>query len=434
MSTLDLDKLAAAKLWLVSAPRPGTPTGRTITDTPRDLPYLAHALYALVPLPCPDIPTMTVDERWRISVNPHWLATATVPEVGAQLAHAVWHVLSDHAGRARDLDVDRSTATAWDRAADVALRPTLGADRVVPDEFPEPADIPALPGRSAEEYYAMLTGLPATAADDGDPGDAGGPGGPGDATSPELGGCGSGADGIPRGHELGPDLDVGEVDRLAAREIRRLVAIEYREHGQRRGDTPGDALRWVRSILEPTVPWEPLLSGAVRRAVGWAAGRGDATYSRPSRRSSSVPQVVLPGWHRPVPRVALVVDTSGSVDDGLLARALGEVDGVIGALGLPGSSVTVYSVDAAVHTAQPVRRARDARLVGAGGTDLRVGLRAVEAQRPRPDVVVVFTDGGTPWPSTPPPGSAVIVALLSRAGEQPPPTPPWAIRVDCVLD
>ena len=44
---MDLDRLAAAKLWLVSAPvAPGL-------DGPRDLPYLAHALYALVPVPSP---------------------------------------------------------------------------------------------------------------------------------------------------------------------------------------------------------------------------------------------------------------------------------------------------------------------------------------------------------------------------------------------
>src|SRR5690606_30374258 len=137
---------------------------------------------------------------------------------------------------------------------------------------------------------------------------------------------------------------------------------------------------------------------------------------------------------RPVPRVAVVVDTSASVDDGLLARALGETDGAIAALGVPGSHLTVYSVDAAVHTAQKLTRARDARLVGAGGTDLRLGLRAIEAQRPRPDVVIVFTDGDTPWPAAPPPGARVVVGLLGRRGQVLPPTPRWAIRVECLLD
>ena len=276
------------------------------------------------------------------------------------------------------------------------------------------------PGLSAEEYFAHVSHLPVG------PSDSGGSLEPSD-------GCGSGADGLPRRNEYGPDADAGAVSAFDAREIRRQVAIEYQEHAGRRGDEPGDALRWVRNTLEPTILWGPLLSGAVRRAVGWAAGRGDFTCSRPSRRASAVPGIVLPGQHRPLPRLSILVDTSGSVDDKLLARALGEVDGAIAALGVPGSNVTVYSVDAAVHTVAKVRRAQDAKLIGAGGTDLRIRLRAVEHERPRPDVIIVFTDGDTPWPASPPPGAVVIAAILGRDRKLMPPTPKWVTRVECVL-
>ena len=64
--------------------------------------------------------------------------------------------------------------------------------------------------------------------------------------------------------------------------------------------------------------------------------------------------------------------------------------------------VTVLSCDAAVHTVARVRRARDVRLGGGGGTDMRVGLAAAAELRPRPDLVVVLTDGYTPWPERPP--------------------------------
>lgn len=40
--TLNLQKLSAAKLWLIS-----TPVAARDMDAPRDLPYLAHALLAL---------------------------------------------------------------------------------------------------------------------------------------------------------------------------------------------------------------------------------------------------------------------------------------------------------------------------------------------------------------------------------------------------
>lgn len=413
---MNLQKLAAAKLWLVSpAPLPD------VADGPRDLPYLSHALYALIPVASSEVLRMTCDEWWRIYINEQWLDLATVPEVGQELAHVTWHLLAGHTERARDQDVDRSTAAQWSRAADAAVANTLAPDNLQPDSLATARELGFRPGLSAEEYFALIARLP-----------AGEGSGVGELESSD--GCGSGADGMPRRHEYGPQTDIGAVSTFEGTEIRRRVAIEYRQHASRRGSDPGDALRWVKETLEPETPWQPLLTGAVRRAVGWAAGRGDFTYTRPSRRSHALPGVVLPGQHRPIPRVSIIIDTSASMDDRLLARALGEVDGALAALGVPGSQTTIYSVDAAIHTAQRVRRARDAKLVGAGGTDLRIGLRGVEDERPRPDVVVIFTDGDTPWPPTPPPGAAVIAALLGRSRADLPPTPDWATRIECLIE
>lgn len=412
--TLNLRNLAAAKLWLISPPAgPATPA------SPRDLPYLSHALYALIPVPNEEVPTMSCDEWWRIYVNPAWLDTASIPEIGAELAHACWHLIQEHASRARDIGVDRSTAEAWATATDVTIAHTLQPEHVCPAHLPSAAAEGLRPGRSAEEYFAKISRLPAET----------GEGGTTDAAS----GCGSGADGLRRPYDQSPDADLGAVDKFEAQENRRIVAIEFRDHVTHRGTDPGDALRWVADTLEPETAWEPILTAAVRRAVGWAAGRGDFTYQRPSRRASSAPGLVLPGQHRPIPRVSIVIDTSGSVDDGLLGRALGEVDGVIMALGIPGANLTVYSVDAAVHTTHNLRSAKDAKLVGAGGTDLRIGLAAIEEQRPRPDIAIVFTDGDTPWPASPPPGAVTIIALLGRKGDAFQPTPKWAVRVECLL-
>ena len=72
-----------------------------------------------------------------------------------------------------------------------------------------------------------------------------------------------------------------------------------------------------------------MLHAAVRRGLGWANGHTDYTYTRISRRQAAAGPVILPALRRPVPRVGIVVDTSGSVDDGLLAQALGEIDGVL---------------------------------------------------------------------------------------------------------
>jgi Mg-chelatase subunit ChlD len=49
----------------------------------------------------------------------------------------------------------------------------------------------------------------------------------------------------------------------------------------------------------------------------------------------------------------------------------------------------------------------------------------------RHELIVVFTDGYTPWPSEPPPSAAVIAAILGRNGHTLPPTPQWARRIEC---
>ena len=122
----------------------------------------------------------------------------------------------------------------------------------------------------------------------------------------------------------------------------------------------------------------------------------------------------------------MVVDTSGSVDDAMLGQALAEVDGALQAGGVRRESVTVLTCDAQVGPAQRVRSAAQVRLAGGGGTDLRVGIDAAAALRPRPQLLVVLTDGRTPWPAAPPSGVRVVVALLERSDVVP---PAWATVV-----
>jgi predicted metal-dependent peptidase len=94
-----------------------------------------------------------------------------------------------------------------------------------------------------------------------------------------------------------------------------------------------------------------------------------------------------------VPNVAVILDTSGSMDDKNVSQALAELKGVLKAIGA--TSVTVLVVDAAVHTVQRVFDPRQVKLVGGGGTDMRVGIDAALKLRPRPHVIIVLTDGLT---------------------------------------
>ena len=135
--------------------------------------------------------------------------------------------------------------------------------------------------------------------------------------------------------------------------------------------------------------------------------------------------MVLPALRRPVPEIAVVCDTSGSMSEDLLAMALAEVEGLLRAVGVA-RKLRVLACDTAVGPARRVTSARQVELVGGGGTDMGAGIEAAAALRPRPAITVVLTDGYTPWPDGPPRGMRVVIGLL---GDDAPGAPGWARAV-----
>jgi len=210
--------------------------------------------------------------------------------------------------------------------------------------------------------------------------------------------------------------------------VRRQVAQAVRDYAANhsRGTFPAGWQRWADATLAgPQVPWRRVLASAVRRAIARAAGCCHYTYRRPGRRR--IPLVVTPALQRPVLTVAVVVDTSGSMGQPELDAALSEIRGVIQAAGLGPRGLLVLACDAEVGATTRVRRATDVRLVGGGGTDMRIGIAAAEAARPQPDVVVVLTDGYTPWPDRPTRARLVAAIIGGQSAVQG--APDWATTV-----
>src|SRR3954468_12609580 len=149
--TLDTDKLAAAKLWLTSTP---VVKGVTVGDAP----YLTTAVYSLVTVATHDVPTVSTDELWRLYVNPEWLDATDVPTVAGEIAHVTLHLLMDHAGRARSMDVGAREASAWETAADAGVADTLHHMQLPP--VVERTLDPRLMGNlSTEERFTVLNRL-----------------------------------------------------------------------------------------------------------------------------------------------------------------------------------------------------------------------------------------------------------------------------------
>ncbi|GAA0320976.1 VWA-like domain-containing protein [Actinoallomurus spadix] len=364
-----------------------------------DRPYLASALYSLTVVPSTGVPTMGVDRRWRCYVSPAFVDATPVPELAGVWIHEVAHLLRDHHGRADRLSAaDQRDRLRVNVAQDCEINDDLLADGLaLPAGRLEPRSFGLETGGLFETYLPRLPPL-VTCSD-----------------------CGSGAHGSPADWELPGADGPGGVGTVEAGALRRHTAEAMRSHQRNRGTLPAGWRRWAEQVLEPVVDWRRVLAGAVREAVAWSAGAVDYTYRRSSRRTTALRGVVLPSLRRPLPAVAIVIDTSGSMGEDDLAAALAEVTGVLREVGVGGNRVTVLACDADVRTATRVTSAQQVELAGGGGTDMRVGIRSALALPERPGVVIVLTDGFTPWPDEPA-SSRIIAALI---GADPPAPPSW---------
>ena len=134
---------------------------------------------------------------------------------------------------------------------------------------------------------------------------------------------------------------------------------------------------------------------------------------------------------RPVVTVAVVLDTSGSMAPTQITAALAEVRGVVRAAGVDSRGLAVLTCDAEVGAVSRVRRVEDVTMIGGGGTDMRVGIATAENLTPRPDVIVVLTDGYTPWPERAT-RARLIVGLVGVTNTGT--TPTWAQTVTIPLE
>jgi predicted metal-dependent peptidase len=372
-------------------------------------PYFSSGLAILVRR-VTEIPsaTMAVTRDGILLADPRFVALYQVRQLAEALVHELSHLLRDHAGRS-DLvaTVDRYR---WNVAADCEINCGLARNHL-----PGGACLPGkffLPdGLLAEEYYDRL------------PRDLGF-----DLWEVCSGACGSGSGGETVNGEPLPGGVEGrsQADILRARSE---VAAAVVEHASSRGDVPGNLLRWAKGELRPPrVRWQDRLRRLVRAGVSVAAGKVDYDWSRPGRRQIAASavvsslggdDVVLPTLRGRAPRIAVGVDTSGSMGEGEIVAAMSEIEGVLRAVGTP----TVFLACDSKLAGPPrmMRGAREAAKLLRGGGDTNFGpvLDAVGRLRPRPRLFVFVTDGLGPAPKAPPEGVSVLWVLMGPNAKKP---------------
>jgi predicted metal-dependent peptidase len=209
------------------------------------------------------------------------------------------------------------------------------------------------------------------------------------------------------------------VSQVEGDQIRDEVARQIQaEASKNPGKMPGGMLRWANERLKSTVNYGNLINFAVRNGIQEAMGWTHFKFGKMHRRQDCYRDIVLPSRYRQIPRIAVGIDTSGSMSDVMLGQALAEVDAAIRSVR---AQVQVLTGDYGVQSAKKVWKASQVELRGGGGTDVGLTISAIEALRPKVDLMLLITDAYTPWPSDPPKAKVVIIRTLAngQGGELP---------------
>lgn len=418
------------------------------------MPYMSDVIFAFRPVACDDVDTFAVDPGLRLYIN----FENTIPK-GARfnaeaILHECGHVFGEHSKLAELAGVKDEERDAWNLAGDFAINDDLrdagcsllAAHGVFAAQIGQPDY------QTPMHYMDVLRKLmknakPKPQQGQGQPSDK--PGQPGDGSggkpTPEKG-CGSGAGGKKGGYEL-PEHAMGGDATAASQAEKELIRIStasnIRKHQEQHGigSVPGGLAQIVAEIEEEsTTPWERQLGSFLRRAVAITAGNFDLSYLRRNRRRLNeelcdrsgriVGRVVAPGYIKPIPSVHFYRDTSGSVSDHDLAVATNEVEGISKRLGIKGTDLMVTDVDVTVYESKKFAgKASVKEISGRGGTDMRNAITNSCEAKKRPSVIVIATDGETPWPEERP-LVPVVVLLINGSKWAKDAIPEWAHLVE----
>lgn len=368
-------------------------------------PYLRTLLLSFEVREAKGLGTVGCTKRGILLVDFEWLAKFSPEQVAGLLLHECMHRLNVHFDRVGSRD-----PVLWNLAGDRAINPAvlkMGAKLPDGDDAGVfPSDLSMADGLTADAYYLEQK-------------KRGGKGGSGNGKGtgkPKVcgGWCGSCA-GRPLPGEPTDGRSDGELVRI---NMRTAEAIREHAAGKGRGTVPTDLLRWAEDMLKPAVvPWRTKLRQVVRYGVAWRAGAVEHRWDGPGRRQAGLGygrgRPVMPRLRAPIPNVAVVIDTSGSMGIDELSRAASETDAILREIN---ATITICTIDAAVHGLRSVRTIKEAAAMfrGGGGTSFIPAFEILSKQRPRPEILVYCTDGCGPAPEVQPSWCKTIWVLVGK--------------------
>ena len=185
-------------------------------------------------------------------------------------------------------------------------------------------------------------------------------------------------------------------DTLSNELERQIIQAKNRTGPKAWSRVPGALRAEIDAMIErrqPKISWKRvirLFSNSSRRT------RIVSTAQRESTRFNTFPGIKVKRYQR----MAVIVDTSGSVPDDDLSRFFAEIHG----MWRQGAEVDIIECDAAVQRSYPYRGQLPQKISGRGGTLFDPAFQWLRAQRMvRYDGCIYLTDGGSSAPTVRPP-------------------------------
>jgi predicted metal-dependent peptidase len=325
-----------------------------------------------------DIPTAAVDARGTIYYNHDFFEKELeIQEVVFVLAHECMHKILHHFARLGGRNPQKANY-----AQDACINDILQSSGV--GKMPSGAvNMPGSKDKTWEEVYAELPEQP---------------------KGKEY------MDGVGIGHDIlpgGESLTQAELSEIAA-----AVKVEMAQAAQAarmQGKMPEHLQRFVDDILYVRTPWFTILERYMTSLT-----KSDYSWAKPNKRYAGQ------GIHLPsiaseptMGEIVLVVDTSGSIGARELAECQAHLNRILETCH-PEKVHLVYCDSAVNKTVEVLPQDMPFKLeaVGGGGTDMMEALHWVGKQGLEPAVIVVLTDGHTPFDG-PQPDAPVIWLITS---------------------
>lgn len=315
-------------------------------------------------------PTLAVsikNGRINLYYNPDFIDPRSMKDTKAILEHECLHIVMEHHARAKGKDFKK-----WKIACDLAINQLLAHvphDAITPQRFfgDDFYKYRMQNNQNAEYYYELLEKS--------------------EEAKKQMAkgnvGCGDNLGDSDGEHGV---KSIDGMDEELAKEIIKQMVGEAVKAAKGQGNLPLGLEQYLEDLFKPTkVSWRTLLRRFVANSI--KAG-SKSSWKKPSRRYGDTQKGHIAD--RTV-ALTLVIDTSGSIDDGMLKQFMDEVTSIQQAYK---STITVLECDAAVQREYKLKKFDKLKkdVHGRGGTSFKPPFKYIKEKNIRTDALIYFTD------------------------------------------